>query len=146
MGQFILQAHDLRIAFGDLQRQHLNVLGKRASEPEQLGHLGAADGPEFGFEGADALLQGVGRRSTLAGFSGTKLGEKIGNTVRGSPADTCLTRQVSDGQRAVGALGSTVKQSCHRIATGLARLVQNPARLRERLPHLPMRGAGYEFE
>src|SRR5216683_550431 len=80
-GQLILQSDDHSITFGDLQRQHLDVLRESTGERTQLGHPGAAHSSELGFKGADALLQGLGRRSPVADFGSTELGEKIGRTV-----------------------------------------------------------------
>ncbi len=79
-GQLILQSDDHSITFGDLQRQHLDVLRESTGERTQLGHPGAAHSSELGFKGADALLQGLGRRSPVTDCGSTELGEKIGRS------------------------------------------------------------------
>ncbi|WP_255876686.1 hypothetical protein [Sinorhizobium fredii] len=59
-GQLLPQTFDDGIPLGDLQRQHLDVLGERADKAAQFGVLGAAHDAQLGFECADALLEGLG--------------------------------------------------------------------------------------
>jgi len=70
-GQLLPQSLDDGIPLGDVHRQRLDVLDERADKSAQFGHLGAAHGPQLGFECTDVPLEGPGGGPPVTRFGGT---------------------------------------------------------------------------